>query len=229
MPWNENLEGASYEIAACDDPILRVVAGPGTGKTYALMRRVARLLENGIDPRRVLLVTFTRMAAKDLQREIEALDVGNANQIKKGTLHSFCFSILNDANVLELTGRTPRMLLDFEKRFLLEDLGLGDFGNFHDRRRMLLAFEAAWATEQYQIPGWPNSEIEQEFQNHLLSWLRFHDAMLVGELIPLTLDFLQNNPANPYLSSFDHVLIDEYQDLNRAEQSLLVLTLHFKN
>jgi DNA helicase-2/ATP-dependent DNA helicase PcrA len=51
MRWDENLEGPAKRIAAIDHSPLRVLAGPGTGKTYAMMRRVARLLEEGADPR----------------------------------------------------------------------------------------------------------------------------------------------------------------------------------
>ena len=47
MPWNDGLEGMALDIAACDAECLMMVAGPGTGKTFALIRRVARLLEEG--------------------------------------------------------------------------------------------------------------------------------------------------------------------------------------
>ena len=66
MPWNTNPAGTSLNIAAYPGTQLRVVAGPGTGKTYALMRRVARLLEQNVQPDRVLAVSFTRTAANDL-------------------------------------------------------------------------------------------------------------------------------------------------------------------
>lgn len=223
MAWNDNLTGKALEIAACNRSPLRVVAGPGTGKTFALMRRVARLIEGGLDPRRVLLVTFTRVVADDLEKEIRRLNVQNANLVRKGTLHSFCFSTLNQANVLGITGRTPRPLLSFEERFLLEDLGLYDFGGYYERRKRLKASEAAWAREQYQDPGWPQDDIDRQFQGLLNEWLRFHQAILLGELVPVTLKYLRDNPACFERFQFDHILVDEYQDLNRAEQSLVDL------
>lgn len=63
--WNTNFSGTPLNIAVfrC---ALRVVAGPGTAKTYALMRRVARLLEQYVQPNRVLAISFTRTAANDL-------------------------------------------------------------------------------------------------------------------------------------------------------------------
>ena len=138
MAWDDELEGPAYHIAASNESLLRVVAGPGTGKTFALKRRVARLLEIGVPPDQILLVTFTRMAARDTEREINALEIPGVDRIHKGTLHSFCFSTLNRANVLQITGRIPRPLLQYEERFLLEDLGMEQVNfheNYYDRRR----------------------------------------------------------------------------------------------
>jgi DNA helicase-2/ATP-dependent DNA helicase PcrA len=226
MAWDDGLEGLAHDIAASDDPLLRVVAGPGTGKTFALKRRVARLLEIGVPPGQILLVTFTRMAARDTEREISELDIPGVDRIRKGTLHAFCFSTLNQANVLQITGRIPRPLLQYEERFMLEDLG-SEQGNFHEnyynRRRRLKAFEAAWAREQDQQPGWLLEEADHHFQGILNEWLRFHRAMLIGELVPITLSYLRDNPGVPELGQYRHVLVDEYQDLNRAEQSLIDL------
>lgn len=224
MPWNEGLEGQSLEIAASPESPLRVVAGPGTGKTFALLRRLARLLEQGQAPQRVLLVTFTRVAADDLQRELNRLGLPQGEHVTKGTLHSLCFSILNRRHVLAITQRVPRPLLRFEERYMLEDLAsYGDFGTIHQRRRTLKLFEAAWARTQDQQPGWPNTPTEQAFQAQLDEWLRFHGGMLLDELVPVTLRYLRANPACPERAAFDHVLVDEYQDLNRAEQELIDL------
>ncbi len=66
MTWRAGLEGVPLRIAGANESPLRVVAGPGTGKTFSLMRRVQRLLEEGVEPDRILVVTFTRTAARDL-------------------------------------------------------------------------------------------------------------------------------------------------------------------
>jgi hypothetical protein len=72
MPWYESLDqnSVSYAIAADISRFIRVLAGPGTGKSFALKRRGARLLEDGISPTRILPVTFTKVAAEDLHREL---------------------------------------------------------------------------------------------------------------------------------------------------------------
>lgn len=56
MPWDDGIEGVHRSIAAENSPLIHVLAGPGTGKIFALMRRVARLLENGITPSDILAV-----------------------------------------------------------------------------------------------------------------------------------------------------------------------------
>jgi DNA helicase II / ATP-dependent DNA helicase PcrA len=54
-----------------------------------------------------------------------------------------------------------------------------------------------------------------------MAWFRFHESMHIGELVWLTLQYLRENPTSEFRNAFDHVLVDEYQDLNRAEQELL--------
>jgi DNA helicase-2/ATP-dependent DNA helicase PcrA len=219
--WDDGLVGAARRIAEADHSPIRVMAGPGTGKTFALMRRVARLLQEGVDGARMLVCTFTRTAARDLQCALTALGLDGTEDVRAGTLHSFCFGLLSGDEVLEATGRTPRPLLHFEERFLLEDLKGDGFRNIGECKKRLQAFNAAWARLQSDEPGWPDNRIDQDFQRMLLGWLRFHEAMVIGEIIPVTLNYLRDNPASSSRAAFDHVLVDEYQDLNRAEQVLL--------
>lgn len=221
--WDQGLDGAARRIAELNHTPMRVLAGPGTGKTFALMRRVARLLQDGATPNQMLVCTFTRTAARDLEGELARLGVDGVAQVRAGTLHAFCFGLLGQAEVLEATGRVPRPLLSFEERFLLQDLNGYGFGGIRERGRRLQAFNAAWARLQSQIPGWPEDPVDQAFHRELIGWLRFHEAILIGELVPETLCYLRENPASPHRGVFEHVLVDEYQDLNRAEQVLLDL------
>ncbi len=219
--WDQGLVGCARRIAETDDTPLRVLAGPGTGKTFALMRRVMRLLEDGCRPREIFVCTFTRTAARDLETELSQLEARGVTRVKTGTIHAFCFSLLSHSAVLPITGRVPRPLLKFEERFLLEDLkGISGEG-IRVLRKRLLAFSAAWARLQSEAPGWPRDRRDRAFLASLENWLRFHEAMLISELVPETLHFLRNNPESRHRPHFEHVLVDEYQDLNRAEQVLL--------
>ena len=219
--WDDDLEGTPLRIASLEHTPIRVMAGPGTGKTFALMRRVARLLQQGVNPRRILVCTFTRTAARDLSEELSCLGINGAENVRAGTLHSICFSLLSQEEVLQHTRRIPRPLLAYEERFLLEDLVENDFGGIRERTKRLKAFNAAWARLQSDEPGWPTNRVDKSFHLSLLSWLRFHGCILIGELVPETLKYLRDNPNSPHLEAYDHVLVDEYQDLNRAEQELL--------
>lgn len=222
MPWNDNLEGPALRIAQTHNSPLWVAAGPGTGKTFALMRRLARLLEvDQVAPDRIFVCTFTRTAANDLAQSVAALGILGVDDVKAQTIHAFCFSMLSRQEVLESTGRVPRPLLQSEERFLLEDLKHANLGGIRECNTRLAAFSAAWARLQHEEPGWPSDPSDRQFQSTLNNWLIFHRAMLIGELIPEGLRYLRLNPQTPYRSMFDNVLVDEYQDLNRAEQQLV--------
>lgn len=223
MPWNDDLQQGTpaYAIAASLHPRIRVLAGPGAGKSFAMKRRVARILEiENVAPPRVLAVTFTRVAAEDLHRELASLGVPGANALNGRTLHSLAMTILMRQHVLAALGRVPRPLNKFELEPLLSDLS-NVHGDKHARRRLIKAYGAAWARLQTQQPGFARTVAEQAFVNDLVDWLVLHEAMLIDEIIPYLFQYLHTNPGAPERDEFSHVLIDEYQDLNRAEQDVL--------
>jgi DNA helicase II / ATP-dependent DNA helicase PcrA len=185
MAWNDDLEPKSpaYGIAAASERFVRVVAGPGTGKSFAMKRRVARLLESGAQPKRILPVTFTNVAAEDLQREMLLVGVPGCEDIRGSTLHAVCLRILRRQNVLEILGRIPRPLNRFEIDPLLYDLP-AFYGDKRARSKRIRAYEAAWARLQHDEPGYPPTPQDQSFEDELVAWLKFHSGMLIGEIIP---------------------------------------------
>lgn len=224
MTWDAGLDpnSSAYQIAASPSARLRVIAGPGTGKSFAMKRRVARLLQQGVGPRQILPVTFTRVAAEDLHRELVGLAVPGADQLQGRTLHSLSLRILNRNQVLQATGRVPRPLNQFELRPLICDLP-ANFGGIRDKEKLRLAYEAAWARLQHEDPGYAPTAVERGFEASLLAWLKFHRAMLIGEVIPHLYIYLRNNPGAEERAEYAHVLVDEFQDLNKAEQGLVDL------
>lgn len=222
MTWFDQLDSASeaYAIAASANHRIRVVAGPGTGKSFAMKRRVARLLEAGIDARRILPVTFTRVAAEDLHRELVGMGVENCDRLKGTTLHSLALRILMRNHVLGATGRVPRPLNEFEIKPLEADLA-DAHGGVKEVRKKIKAYEAAWARLQYDEPGFVLSPEDAAFARDLLLWLVFHRAMLIGEVIPQLHEYLRSNPGAAERTEYSHILVDEYQDLNRAEQRVI--------
>ena len=223
MAWNDGLDPKStaYRIAADASKRVRVLAGPGTGKSYAIQKRITRLLEAGIDPEGILAVTFTRMSAADLVRDIRSLGIVGADDVHARTLHSECFRVLGHNAVIKITGRHPRPLAAFELEPMLADLRIAASGRNKDAMRKLVgAYEAAWAKLQHELPGAPRTAEDQKYEDALIDWLKFHRAMLIGELVPFAYKYLRDNPAAPELTKYTHVLVDEYQDLNKAEQEL---------
>ena len=224
MAWSDDLEEGTpaYDIAASLNENVRVVAGPGTGKSYAMKRRVARLLESGVDPQTILPVTFTRVAAEDLHRELVGMQVPGCEDLQGRTLHSLALRILMRHHVLTATGRVPRPLNLFEIKPLEADLAI-QHGGLKNVRKRMRAYESAWARLQHDDPGYVQSPEDAAFQQDLLSWLRFHSAMLIGEVIPQLHSYLSTNPEAQERTEYAHILVDEYQDLNRAEQGVIDL------
>lgn len=220
MTWDLDLYGVHREIAAEEGTPIHVLAGPGTGKTYAMIRRIAKFLEDGVSGNRILSVTFTRTAARDLREQLQNLEILGADQVVATTLHSLCFSALSKEEVFNTIGRVARPLLSYEIKQLINDLAQS-FGGKKRTKVLLTAFEAAWARMQNEEAGVPRNPVDVLFQVALISWLRFHKAMLIGELVPLSLSFVRDNPAIPIFPEFDHVLVDEYQDLNKSDQELV--------
>ena len=224
MAWNTGLaiNTPAYNFAIEQAQSICVVAGPGTGKSFGLRRRVARFLEEGVSPRRILAVTFTRTAAQDLCKEIQEIEVIGADKVVAKTLHSFCFQLLQKNDIIKQTGRFPRPLIEHEQKPMLYDL-YGDYGGLREREKRLRAFEAAWARLQSEDPGYPKGDIDRQFGKEVQQWLIQHNAMLFGEMIIEAYHYLRDNPQCQERHMFDHVLVDEYQDLNKAEQAVVEL------
>lgn len=121
------------------------------------------------------------------------------------------------------SGRIPRPLVKFECDILLKDMVSQRFGNFYKKKRRLKALEAGWARLQIQIPDDIKDPVDREFDKQVMDWLKFHHGMLIEEVVREVIRFLRANPTSPLLSQFTHVLVDEYQDLNRADQEVVKL------
>jgi len=225
MAWSDDLiKGTpTFKLASREAHTIRAVAGPGSGKTFGIKRRIARLLENDISPDQILAITFTRNAAADLKREIISLGIPGAEEVHSRTLHSHALKILMNADVLERTGRRPRMVIDHEIAPALRDIESSNYPTIKEKKYLLDSYLAAWARLQSETPGFVKDKIQESFEKDLIGWLTQHGGILVGEVIPVAIEFLRNNPASPEIGKYQYILIDEYQDLNRSEQEFIRL------
>ncbi|WP_323801245.1 ATP-dependent helicase [Parasphingorhabdus sp.] len=221
MAWDDDLLPGTpaYNIANSDNSRVRVVAGPGTGKSFAMKRRVARLLEEGVAASSILPVTFTRVAAEDLHRELVGMETPHADELNGTTLHSLALKFLSRNHVLEITNRQPRPLNDFELEPLYSDLH--SHGGKRALKKKILAYHAAWARLQDDDPADIDQYRDADFEVDLIRWLQFHRGMLIGEVIPYFYQYLRDNPHCEERSEYSHILVDEFQDLNKVEQEII--------
>ncbi|HWO43114.1 MAG TPA: UvrD-helicase domain-containing protein, partial [Candidatus Eisenbacteria bacterium] len=94
LDYRKELNEAQYRAATTIEGPLLIVAGAGTGKTRTLVFRVAHLVDIGVDPRSILLLTFTRRAAEEMLRRAAALIDNRCSQVAGGTFHSFANLVL---------------------------------------------------------------------------------------------------------------------------------------
>lgn len=211
-----------------------VQAGPGTGKSYCMTKRLLRLIEQKrVEPREILAVTFTRTAATDLRKSLEKILPKDKWSFRASTLHSLCFSIVEEREFLEVRNRNPRFLLavtragcyNFEMAPLLADLEAenADYKGAREQSKRIKRFEALWAQNQSQPIGTPDHAIDAAYDTSLKNWLQFHKGMIVGELVKEAYEFLVAEPDSRWRKNFKAILVDEYQDLNKVDQEVIDL------
>jgi DNA helicase-2/ATP-dependent DNA helicase PcrA len=205
----DEIEGAATrELVASNAPFIRVVAGPGAGKTYALKLRVKRRVREGMDPKRIFVGTFTRAVARALTKDFSAEE--NEEPPVVGTLHQLALKILKD-HPAALKGRTPKFLLRHETECMLADIGPEVGGDLNDRKKWMKQLEADWSR------GDPLGEAA--FEGAVDHWLRSHRGMVIGEVVPIVSHGIETGDIPGGL--FDEVIVDEFQDLTKAEQDLI--------
>jgi DNA helicase-2/ATP-dependent DNA helicase PcrA len=106
MVWNDGLLGGQERAAGHTGSHARLLAGPGTGKTFVMTRRIVYLIEEvGVDPSEIIALTFTRAASQELRDRVRA-EVGDENVPRISTLHSFALSKLLRNSGKLMTGKS---------------------------------------------------------------------------------------------------------------------------
>jgi DNA helicase-2/ATP-dependent DNA helicase PcrA len=235
--FRQDLNLRQREAATFGDGPLRVMAGPGTGKTTTLTARVSVLLERGVTPERILLLTFTRRAAREIVGRVRASrGTDSVRRVAGGTFHSVAHRTLrrHHANVGLPEGFG---VLDRGDAADLMDLVRGELRISSTERRMpkkgtlialysrsvntgtplaeVMAESTPWCADS-------SDEIAMVFSAYVarksaLGLLDFDDLLLYWRAA------VQDDALGKELgASYDHILVDEFQDVNLLQLDILV-------
>jgi DNA helicase-2/ATP-dependent DNA helicase PcrA len=224
---------------------LLVIAGAGSGKTNTLAHRVAHLIINGVDPRRILLMTFSRRAAAEMTRRVERISVqvlGDKAGIMAGgltwagTFHGIGARVLRD--YAEQIGLDPAFTIhDREDSADLMNLVRHELGfsktesRFPTKGTCLAIYSRCVNTEMPLAEVLPDAfpwcaQWEAELSQLFAGYVEAKQRQNVLDYDDLLLYWAQM-VTDPGLAAdiggrFDHVLVDEYQDTNRLQSTILL-------
>jgi DNA helicase-2/ATP-dependent DNA helicase PcrA len=216
-------------VTAADGPVL-VVAGPGSGKTRVLTQRIAYLIANeGVRPWNILAVTFTNKAAKEMEERVKNLLNEQATEgMMLGTFHSICARILRrEAEYLPV--QSNFVIFDSDDQERIVKSIIKEF-NLNEKLYRANAIHAAISRAKNELIGaedYPTQtyrdevikRVYAEYQKRLISM----NAVDFDDILVYATNLLEKEPAVrlKYSQRFRHVLVDEFQDTNIAQYSLV--------
>lgn len=236
--YRDELNTQQYEaVAHTEGPIL-VVAGAGTGKTRTLTFRVARLIESGVRPESILLLTFTRKAAREMLRRASALLDERTERVSGGTFHSFSNMILRQY-AAELGYAVNFTILDQADaedvlNLLRTRLGLaGKDKRFPNKHTLLRMYSSSVNTltpidivVAAQFPHFAAQidDIEQIAKTYV-SYKKSNNIMDYDDLLVNLVLLLEKHEAVRARigERYRHIMVDEYQDTNKLQARIVRL------
>ena len=216
---------------------LLVIAGAGSGKTRTLASRVARLIDDGVAPDRILLLTFTRRAASEMLRRAGGLvDRQATGRVWGGTFHSIAnrllrrhatavgladgFTVLDQSDAAGLFGliRAESGLAEGKTRFPRKETIAAIYSravNAQEKLTDVLDERFPWCRDH-------GDELKEIFRQYT-DRKRRHNVVDFDDLLLYWRALLESPQADSIRALFDHVLVDEYQDTNRIQADILRL------
>ena len=219
-------------VTTTEGPLL-VLAGAGSGKTRVLTHRIAYLLEKGVSAYRILALTFTNKAAKEMLERVNKLAGDAASDAWVSTFHSSCARILRrDIEKLGYTRSFTIYDTDDQMRLVrdvLTELDLND--KMYPPREALSIISDAKNHMQTPKEWLQSQQGDFRSQKYAEIYTRYDDklkkanALDFDDLLIKTLElFVQHPPVlDSYRKRFDYILVDEYQDTNSAQYQLVRL------
>ncbi len=211
-----------------DGPMM-VLAGPGSGKTFVITHRIQYLVEHyGVPPEEILVITFTRAAALEMQERFERLMGGIGQNVTFGTFHAIYFQILKRSYHYEqsaiITEKEKREYLKeaLEQNLEEEESGdsyipllLNDISKIKNEGLLPDGFQAAY------LPDGCFQKIFDDYQNRM----RMKRKLDFDDMVLLCRQLLQKQPEllAMWRDIYRYILIDEFQDINRMQYEVVKL------
>jgi len=236
VPYEDQLNHEQLEVVMAGDGPMLVIAGAGSGKTRALTYRVSRLIEDGVDPSDILLVTFTNKAAREMLSRVEQLVTIDTRRISGGTFHSIGnrllrryaeplgyrsnFSILDEEDAKEMMESAISSLgiKTLEKRFPKGDVLL-DIYSFLINTRTPLELHLEQNYPHFMLYA---EEIVKVFRRYKerkrdANVMDFDDLLVFWKVL---LD--EHDDVSAALKRrYRYILADEYQDTNKLQADII--------
>ena len=236
IQYRDELNESQYEAAAHLEGPALVVAGAGTGKTRTLTYRVARLIEQGIRPESILLLTFTRKASREMLRRASLLLDERTERVSGGTFHSFAnmilrqyageigysssFTILDQGdsedviNILRTRAGLATKKKRFPKKQTLQRMYSASV-NTLTPLDLVIAKDFPQFSEQID-------EIEQLAQAYV-GYKRQNNVMDYDDLLVNLVTLLEKHEGirTKLSDRYRHIMVDEYQDTNRLQARIV--------
>jgi ATP-dependent DNA helicase UvrD/PcrA len=236
----EQRRAAEHCESATKAPPLLVIAGAGSGKTKTLAHRVAHLVVTGVDPNRILLLTFTRRAAEEMIRRVkritaQALSVQQLDLPWSGTFHAIGARLLREyANQIGL--KPSFTILDRSDAADLMDLVRHELGYSTKKSRFpkkdtclsiySFAINSGKSIERVLAENFPwclewEKDLRRLFEAYAAAKQR-QDVLDYDDLLLYWAEMMGNDDLAAEMGGrFDHILVDEYQDTNRLQSKIL--------
>jgi DNA helicase-2/ATP-dependent DNA helicase PcrA len=236
----EQRRAAEHCESATKAPPLLVIAGAGSGKTKTLAHRVAHLVVTGVDPSRILLLTFTRRAAEEMTRRVkritaQALSVQQLALPWSGTFHAIGARLLREyANQIGL--KPSFTILDRSDAADLMDLVRHELGYSTKKSRFpkkdtclsiySFAINSGKSIERILAENFPwclewEKDLRRLFEAYAAAKQR-QDVLDYDDLLLYWAEMMGNDDLAAEMGGrFDHILVDEYQDTNRLQSKIL--------
>lgn len=224
-------------VTYCDGPQL-VIAGAGSGKTRVLTYKIAYLLQRGMAPWNILALTFTNKAAREMKERIgQLVGIDQARRLQMGTFHSVFSHILRvEATTL---GFQPNFTIYDQNdsrslvKNIIKEMELDDkvYKAASVADRISMAKNHLLLPQAYAQSGWAHDDVQRKQPALSQIYMRYSErcrsanAMDFDDLLVYTyLLFHEHADVRAkYVERFHYVLVDEYQDTNYAQQSIVTL------